>query len=58
MDIYIIVGLVAWILFTALVICAAALGSRLDDRTEQDTERERHYTNVSGVYDHPRSLRR
>lgn len=33
---YIVIGLSVWIVLIALVICAAILGGRLDDRIEQE----------------------
>lgn len=51
------VVLVIWILLCAVVVAGCVLGGRVDDRTEQDVEREAHYTNLATVYQHPRALR-
>ena len=50
----IVIILVIWIVLCAFVVAACVLGGRTDDRTEQDAERERHLTNLAGVYQHPR----
>ena len=53
-DVILAILLVTWIVLCCAVVAACVAGGRTDDSTEKHAERERHLTNLAGVYHHPR----